>query len=255
MAFFISITIVFLVVTTVLNIFLPQIKGAIGERRIHHLLKQLGESYVAFNDVYVPKKDGRTTQIDHIVVSPYGIFVIETKNYSGWIFGSERQKNWTQTIYKKKSKFYNPILQNESHVNALKHYLGQDLPMISMIVFSNAATFKFKESFEKAKVIQNRQLKKVIQQYTAPIISAQKINEIKQQLETLKNKPSTEMKSIKKEHLQRVKQKANSNVTANAQHSIICPKCNSQLVVRQSKRGKFYGCASFPACRYTKNIE
>lgn len=81
--------------------YLPQLKGYVGERRIQKLLKSLGEDVKVYNDLYVPKKNGEMTQIDHVLLLPNGIFVIETKNYTGWIFGSEGQRNWTQTIYKK----------------------------------------------------------------------------------------------------------------------------------------------------------
>ena len=113
----------FVIVTSmVMKAYFPQIKGSIGEKRIHRVLEKLGEEYRIFNDIYVPKQDGQLTQVDHVVVSKYGVFVIETKNYSGWIFGSEKQKNWTQTIYKKKTRFYNPILQNNTHIKALQHF-------------------------------------------------------------------------------------------------------------------------------------
>ena len=75
--------------------------------------------------VIVPARNG-TTQIDHVVVSPYGIFVVETKNYKGWIFGSADQAQWTQSIYGKKNRFQNPLRQNYRHIKCLSDYL--DLP-------------------------------------------------------------------------------------------------------------------------------
>lgn len=152
------------VTSIILKSVFPQLKGYIGEKRIRKLLDSLGEEYTVFNDVYVPKKSGEMTQVDHVLLSPYGIFVIETKNYSGWIFGQEQQKYWTQTIYNKKSRFYNPILQNNTHIKALRQHLNIDVPMHSIVVFSNAATFRFKEPFLQAYVIQNKQLKRTIQQ-------------------------------------------------------------------------------------------
>ena len=71
-------------------------------------------------------------QIDHVVVSIYGIFVIETKNYSGWIFGDENSQYWAQVIYKTKNRFYNPILQNRGHIKALQGLL-QDYSHIRYI--------------------------------------------------------------------------------------------------------------------------
>jgi hypothetical protein len=80
------------------------VKGWIGERAVSKGLSHLDPvSYVTFHDLYLPRPDRQgTTQLDHVVVSPFGIFVVETKNYQGWIFGSEKQREWTQQIYRKK---------------------------------------------------------------------------------------------------------------------------------------------------------
>ena len=86
-------------------------EGAIGKWFVSRMLKGgLPETdYIILNDVYLPLPDGTTTQVDHIVVSRYGIFAVETKNYSGWIFADANSKVWTQTIYRKKSTFQNPM--------------------------------------------------------------------------------------------------------------------------------------------------
>ena len=95
------------------------------------------------NNITVPFQDG-TTQIDHILVSTKGIFVIETKNYSGWIFGNEKSAQWMQVIYRVKSKFQNPIRQNYKHVRATQNLLDF-LPkeqIHSIVVFTGSAVFK-----------------------------------------------------------------------------------------------------------------
>ena len=100
--------------------YLPKIIGSIGEYYVARILKRLSKkNYKIYNNIYI-KKDGKTSQIDHLVLSIYGIFVIETKNYKGWIFGNEKSKYWTQTLYKKKYKVFNPVIQNWTHVNFLK---------------------------------------------------------------------------------------------------------------------------------------
>ena len=99
-------------------------------------------TYRAVHDLTLPTPDG-TTQIDHVVVSPYGIFVIETKNMKGWIFGGERQTQWTQKIYRHTTRFQNPLLQNYKHVKALQALL--DVPpetIHSVVTFVGASTFK-----------------------------------------------------------------------------------------------------------------
>jgi restriction system protein len=123
----------------------PTIKGLWGERQIRLLLGRLDpQRYHCFHDLYLPHPDGLgTTQIDHVVVSMNGIFVIETKNYDGWIFGSENGKEWTQKIYRKKSPFQNPLHQNALHLRALASRLA--LPaghFHSLVYFIGSATFK-----------------------------------------------------------------------------------------------------------------
>ncbi len=101
-------------------------KGWLGEWMINRSLEKLDPSiYRTFHDLYVPRPDGEgTTQIDHVVVSPFGIFVIETKNYGGWIFGTAKQRQWTQQIYRNKFRFQNPLHQNKLHVAALREFLN-----------------------------------------------------------------------------------------------------------------------------------
>ena len=122
--------------------------GRFGEYLTYKYLKKF-ETYGAkflFN-VYIPKEDGETTEIDVLMINSKGLFVFESKNYSGWIFGNESQKNWYQTLPKGKGKshkepFYNPIIQNRSHIKHLKALIGEQIPMHSIIVFSERCTLK-----------------------------------------------------------------------------------------------------------------
>lgn len=99
-------------------------KGKVGEFWINTNVKmRLDEKvYRLIKNVTLPTDDG-STQIDHIVVSVYGIFVIETKNMKGWIFGGERQRTWTQKLFKESYKFQNPLFQNFKHTQTLKALL------------------------------------------------------------------------------------------------------------------------------------
>ena len=104
--------------------FWPTIKGAFGEYQVREKLSKLDPTkYKVFNNLFLKLEDGKTSQIDHVVVSIFGIFVIETKNYSGWISGDERSEYWTQSFFKSKKRFLNPIWQNYGHVKALKEVL------------------------------------------------------------------------------------------------------------------------------------
>ena len=99
-------------------------------------------------DLYIPKPDGGYAQIDVLMIHETGIYVIECKNYTGWIFGSENNLYWYQTLYSGKSgvhkeSFYNPILQNKSHINAVSDYLNFQKEYInSCIVFGREAVLK-----------------------------------------------------------------------------------------------------------------
>lgn len=122
--------------------------GRYGEYLIYKYLKhmELNGAKFLFN-VYIPKGNGDTTEIDVLIICPKGIFVIESKNYSGWIFGSENSKNWYQTLpagrgRSHKEHFYNPIMQNHTHIKHLKSFLGEQFPMRSIIVFSDRCTLK-----------------------------------------------------------------------------------------------------------------
>ena len=126
---------------------LPKIKGKLGEKYVIKGLKKHLEptKYTILNDVTLPQEDGGTTQVDHIVVSNFGIFVIETKNMSGWIFGSEHQAKWTQTIHRSKYPFQNPLRQNYKHTKTLALLL--DIPhelFHSVVIFTPHAELKTK---------------------------------------------------------------------------------------------------------------
>jgi len=95
------------------------------------------------NNLTLQYGDG-TTQIDHVLITQNGILVIETKHYTGWIFAHEKQKQWTQVIYKVKSKFQNPIFQNSKHVRATKQLLDfiPKEQIRSLVVSTGDAQFK-----------------------------------------------------------------------------------------------------------------
>ena len=82
----------------------PENIGKIGEKRVARKLSWLSDEYITLNDVLLPTRNG-TTQIDHIVVSPYAIFIIETKNYKGRIFGHQDSEEWTQSLLGKRRRW------------------------------------------------------------------------------------------------------------------------------------------------------
>jgi len=116
-----------------------------GEAAVRRLLATqfTSTSYHLLNNVTLPVDDG-TTQIDHILVTRYGIFVIETKHYTGWLFANPGSRNWTQVIFGKHYKFQNPIHQNRKHVKTVEKLLDFIPPehIQSVVVFTGDATFK-----------------------------------------------------------------------------------------------------------------
>ncbi len=122
----------------------PWAKGHIGELLVrlfaHWQLDK--QTYRRLHNVTLNTPDG-TTQIDHVFLSPYGIFVLETKNMRGWIFGSEQQPQWTQKLYRRLFKFQNPLRQNYKHLKALEATLGVSAEHLhSVITFVGGSTFK-----------------------------------------------------------------------------------------------------------------
>ncbi|MCV3265114.1 NERD domain-containing protein (plasmid) [Vibrio harveyi] len=108
----------------VAKVFSRHIKGKIGEWALSKILnKKCGNNCIVLDDVTLEVSDGDTTQVDHVVISPAGIFVVETKHYKGWIYGKESDQFWTQKIFKRSYKFQNPFRQNYKHVKAIQSLL------------------------------------------------------------------------------------------------------------------------------------
>lgn len=118
----------------------PSFKGKMGENKVARFLANVAQNKDGYviNDVIIPSKEGETTQIDHILFTNNGVFVIETKNISGLIYGDEIQKYWTQVLAygKTKHRLYNPVKQNQTHINCLKELLPYSgINYVSCVVF------------------------------------------------------------------------------------------------------------------------
>lgn len=120
-------------------------KGRLGEDKILDEIERLDHKVEVIKNLIIKKQEG-TTELDIIMLSSVGIYVFEVKNYSGWIFGSEKQKKWTQSFYTgKKESFMNPIHQNYGHIESLKWLLSEKYPHLnyySVIVFTDKADLK-----------------------------------------------------------------------------------------------------------------
>lgn len=174
----------FSVFITVIKILKPKIKGKAGEFAVQlHVKLYLKEKYIVLNDCTLPDDEKGTTQIDHILLSPYGIFVIETKNYKGWIFGGEHQKTWTQKLFKQSFKFQNPLHQNYKHVKVLQSVL-QDIVDVdyihSAVVFMSECEFK---TAMPSTVFKGKAWVDYIKTFNTEVIPAMKLKRIQLRIE------------------------------------------------------------------------
>lgn len=163
-------------------------KGIRGEYLTYDELRKYERIGCRFiYNLYLPKSNQQTTEIDLIMISPVGIFVFESKNYSGWIFGRENQSTWCQVLptgrgSSQKEHFYNPVQQNRGHIKHLKSTLQYEVPMWSIITFSNRCTLKKIElSSHDVSVINRRRVTSVVAdifKINKPTLSQEQINEI-----------------------------------------------------------------------------
>ncbi|WP_294065602.1 NERD domain-containing protein [uncultured Fusobacterium sp.] len=219
-----------------------EILGKIGENKIAQILSSLPKEYKVFNDIYL-SNNGMTTQIDHIVISIYGIFVIETKNYKGQIYGNDNSEHWTENFYGKTYKFYNPIKQNHSHIKVLQKLLRIPFDtLISVVVFSNNATL---ECDNLENIIYSFELKEFIKGYKKPIFNVDDVKKISDKLLQY----NIDSEDIKEVHIKNVQQKVFQKEVLISKK--ICPKCGGKLVERKGRYGNFLGCSNYPKCKFT----
>lgn len=183
-------------------VWLPRLKGWMGERAVARGLNRLDDaSYRSFHDLYLPRPDGRgTTQLDHVVASRFGVFVIETKNYQGWIFGSAKQRQLTQSIHKRKHRFQNPLHQNELHIRALAEFLSIDRGEChSVVFFIGGSSFKT----ELPSNVLDRGLMKHIEGFTEAILCEDEYRRISDQIHILD--AGQDRKALAKAHVRALK--------------------------------------------------
>lgn len=272
--------------------------GIYGEYLTYKCLKKFEANGAKFLfNIYVPKENGENSEIDVLMICKKGIFVFESKNYSGWIFGSENQKNWYQTLpngkgRSRKEQFYNPIMQNRSHIKHLKAFLGEQVPVRSIIVFSDRCTLQSVQIFSNDISVINRR-------NTESVISDILNNEIPNDLLTdnditdIYNKlyPYTQVdKTFKTRHIANINRKLNPQTiqkndetstqtflqnraetvlkqqktvgvdeiseptqTDNAERQKLkCPKCNGDLILRTASRGANLGKQFYGCSNYPK---
>ncbi|RBW48599.1 nuclease-related domain-containing protein [Marinobacter sp. F3R11] len=159
----------------------PWLKGKFGEFLVNFSARRyLDKSrYHLIKNVTLPTEDG-TTQIDHVLVSEFGVFVVETKNMKGWIFGGSHQRSWTQKIYRSSHKFQNPLHQNYKHVKTLQTLLGLgDHQIYSLVVFVGDSTFK---TPMPENVTQGLGYVRYIKSKTDPVLNQEEVEEVREKI-------------------------------------------------------------------------
>lgn len=229
------------IIKTVLNY---ENAGQFGEYSTEYALTNhnLPGELVILKNIYVPYQ-GRTSEIDLLMIHEKGIFVFESKNYSGWIFGSADQLNWTQSLQNgEKHHFYNPIRQNQTHIKALSAYLNIPTDcFMSYIVFSERCSLKqIPDDTDRIVIVRRpNMLKKLRAQLNSSrnLYSHEDIQHLAQVLQPLTNKSESE----KQQHIDEIREK--------------CPFCGGELVLRHGKYGQFWGCSAYPKCKFTRPLK
>ncbi len=147
-------------------------KGWWGEYKVRRWLAQDldAQHYHCAHNITLRRQDGSTSQIDHVVISRYGVFVLETKHLRGWIFGGEKQRTWTQTIYRHRTSFPSPLHQNWGHIKALEELLQLPLQHLhSVVVFTGDCQFK---TAMPAHVTQGRAVTALIRSYREEVLDS-----------------------------------------------------------------------------------
>lgn len=223
-------------------------KGTIGEWKIFKTIRNTEKGQYALRNIYLKKENGETTEIDLVFMDKKGIYVIESKNYSGSVYGDENHAQWTQFLYSKKNRFYNPIWQNNTHIRTLKNTLSeyQNIYYHSIIIFGNEC--KLKETCKKSSdpnthVIHKRDFMHLLNSINKQYPDCLDETEIENIIKVLESRQANAEES--KKHIDTIKE-----------NLIKCPFCKTTLIERSNKTTgeKFYGCRNYPTCKYTKPL-
>lgn len=224
-------------------------KGYIGESKVS-VVAMLGlprSTYTPFHNLTLPVPNG-TTQVDHIFVSRFGVFVVETKNMGAWIFGGERDRQWTQTFRNgQKVRFQNPLRQNYRHTKAVETALVDlNLPsgaVRSVVAFVGKAELKTEMPHN---VTVGTGFVSYIRSFREPMLSDSQVLAACSMIES----ESLSISAAKhRRHVRDLEQQKRSSAPRK------CPRCGKGMVLRTTQRGsnagrRFWGCSGFPACRY-----
>jgi restriction system protein len=214
--------------------------GWIGELKLRLKIdfRLDGRRFHPFHNVLLSSSEG-TTQIDHVVISTHGVFVIETKNMKGWIYGSERDRKWTQQLWRQKYTFMNPLRQNYKHVKAVEEALDLAPRFVhSVVVFVGRAKFK---TLMPSNVVRLDHFVSYIRSTPMIVFSDDEVRALVVRLK----RAVVSIPLARWHHLSQVR-KNRLRPT--------CPKCRSRMVLKTARKGRhrgtqFWSCSTFPRCR------
>ena len=231
---------VFFILTSIAYLNRRKLFGKTGEFWTKRELRKLNKEYKIINDIMIRTSDGSTHQIDHIVISKYGIFVIETKQYNGYLIGNDYDKKWRFKTNRKTYYINNPVHQNYGHVQALKEILNiQEEKLIPIVCISSNAKLRINSNV----VVRITKLLDKIKSYNNQIIYNEE--EIYNRINNLNILDKKE----RRQHIKNTKQKKKIKEKESINK---CPKCGGELVERNGLYGKFIGCSNYPRCRFIK---
>lgn len=263
--------------------------GRRGEKAVAKELSRLKKKdNIVLNDLLLPTANGKTSQVDHVVISTRGIFVIETKNHAGRISGSEQAQYWQQHLSSQSRGFYNPVLQNRSHLRAIRRHLPKlDAELFStIVVFTEAWRIDIKadDIIIERSILPDKHIKRTLipeerirKQWWRPWRKEVVLDEHKivTRIDGIVKEIARRPRIMSRESIYNIAGKLISvNITDSAlrkQHTAyakrtskdvstdigkgICPRCGGHLIVRKSERGEFAGCSNYPRCRFTCSID
>lgn len=215
------------------------IRGKQGELKVKAKLNPLifgRVNHRLINNLIIVDDRGKSHQIDHIDIRENGIFCIETKNYIGYIFGTEMQNNWTQTLYNGETyQLINPIKQNKSHIYHLNKILDNKYKINSVIVMVQNNADKINISY----VLNLDDLKNYLKNFNdGTHLTNLEMDEIKKKF------LNSAIRMSNREHIKNIAK------TQNEIEKGICPRCGGKLVEREGKYGRFLGCSNYPRCKF-----
>lgn len=230
------------------NVSAPKHYANNAEEHVARILASLSSwEYKVINDILI-KINEQSVQIDHIIVSIHGIFVLETKDYAGFISGKDSDTFWRQKLSFRKYQFHNPVHQNFGHIQTIRQLLSvyPNCPFFSIIVFTQRCNFGV---YSRDTIVSTQNLISSIRKFTDVHITTEDMNTIYDIIKAA---------DIGTEENRRLHNESVQKIILSKQEKIangICPKCGNKLVKRGMEDNPYITCSNYPYCLFTCKID